>query len=448
MPRLRLCIPLVIVLNLTWVSTGAGRTATGNVYAGQDTSTVASDSLLVKQIQELGMRLLALEEQFEQSQQEARMQTLRQRAQQRAQERDSGPRDARSVTFHSAQRQMSILNPEVSMSGDFLGWYRSPELPTGPQFPLSTGQDIDDFLNHYPTGNRFYLRDAEINVVAPLDPYTRGKFYLSMPSDGNLAVEEAYMTWINLPAGLNLKIGYYMNQFGQLNRWHEHALPQVDKPHVLSTFLGANGLSGLGISCNFLLPQLWSQVNELTLEYISGGDGVSFTGEGTRDRVTVARLKNYYDLSADTYLELGISGAYGNNDIDRLYETTLAGIDLNYKWLPTGRSKYRTFELRSEVIYGWRETPTGTVRAWGAYVSAQNRLTARILGGLRLDYTQLPWDSDHNLKAVAATLDYWQSEFVFFRLQIDTIKRTFADNESRLMLQVVWSMGPHKHEAY
>ena len=95
-----------------------------------------------------------------------------------------------------------------------------------------------------------------------------------------------------------------------------------------------------------------------------------------------------------------------------------------------------------------RETPTGTVESLGAYASVQNRLSARLLTSFRLDYTQLPWDSDQNLKGAAVTLDYWQSEFVFFRLQLDRLERTFADSETRLFLQTVWSMGPHKHEAY
>jgi len=67
---------------------------------------------------------------------------------------------------------------------------------------------------------------------------------------------------------------------------------------------------------------------------------------------------------------------------------------------------------------------------------------------IRADYTRLPEDSSQNIRALVATLDYWQSEFVFFRVQIDRIERTFADSENRLLFQTVWSMGPHKHEAY
>ena len=365
------------------------------------------------------------------------------------------------MTFTGYQRMLNALNPEISLTGDFISYYRTPSRPSGPPFLASSGQNINTWLGEFPAGNRFFLRGAELNVVAPLDPYTRGKFFFDVPADGggtlasvptaadgSLGIEEVYMEWIHLPTNLNLKIGYFLNQFGQLNRWHEHALPQVDRPHLLATFLGVDGLDGLGMSFNWVLGRLWSHVNEVHVEFISGGDGVSFTTAGKKDLVALARLKNYWDLSQDTYLEIGLSAAQGHNDPDGLYGTTLGAIDLNYKWVPAGRGHYRTFDLRSEVFVSRRDTPTGTVESLGTYLSVQNRLSARLWTSLRLDYAQLPWDSDQNIKGAAVTLDYWQSEFVFFRLQLDRVERTFADSATRLFLQTVWSMGPHKHEAY
>jgi hypothetical protein len=260
------------------------------------------------------------------------------------------------------------------------------------------------------------------------------------------------MSWINLPTDLNLKIGFYRNQFGQLNRWHDHGLPQVDRPHVLQAFLGGEGgLAGLGISANWVIPSPLSSVQELVVEFITGGDGISFSEDLRRGRVALARLQNYWDVTENSYLELGVSGALGHNDELRLYETTLGGLDLSYKWVPAGRAHYRTFELRSELIVSRRDTPVGEIERWGGYASMHNRFSARILGSLRFDYTQLPlpgYADEDDMKAIAATIEYWQSEFVFFRIQVDRIERTFADSENRLILQTVWSMGPHKHEAY
>jgi hypothetical protein len=411
---------------------------------GQDEQQAVPDTTRLEgKVTWLEQRLQALETLLNARQEEDRMESLRQRAAQRARGEDSGgPRESSPVRFQSAQRQMNQLNPEISMSGDFLGWIRSPETVRH-----SDGTDLEPA---FAAGNRFWFREVELSVVAPLDPYTRGKFFLGIPSDGGgLAIEEAYMQWINLPTNLTLKIGYYRNQFGQLNRWHDHALPQADRPHVLQTFLGGEtGLAGLGTSFEWVLPSLWSHVNDLTVEFISGGDGISFGDSFSRNRVILGRLKNYWDLSANTYLELGVSGATGHNDAGRQYATTLGGLDLNYKWVPAGREHYRTFEIRAEALSSWRETPTGDVQAWGGYLSFQNRLNARFVTSLRLDYTQLPEDAAQNLRAIGATLDYWQSEFVVFRIQIDRIERSFGDSENRLLFQANWAMGPHKHEAY
>ncbi len=347
--------------------------------------------------------------------------------------------------FQGGQRQLSMLNPEISMSADFLGWYLAEDV----DYPDPLGEETTGEPGYIPTrGSRFFFREVELNVVAPLDPYTRGKFFLCLPEGGSLTIEEAYMQWINLPAGLNLKIGYYRNQFGQLNRWHEHALPNVDRPVALYTFLGRDGLAGTGISTNWLLGSLIAHVNELDLEFINGGDGLSFDRDGTDNQVTVGRLKNYWDLSMSSYLELGISGATGYWDAAARSRSTLAGLDLNYKWVPIGRGGYRTFELRAELLRSIRETPTGDVEGTGWYVLAQNRMGSRWWLGVRADYAETPWNPDEVQKGGAVTATYWQSEFVVFRFQYGETFRNFTGDDRRFTVQAVWAMGPHKHEAY
>ncbi len=446
MPRIRYVSITALGLLLAYPVGLRAQSHSPALSATVDTVATVSDSLRVR-IADLEGRLARLEETIGRQQEEARQQSLRERAQQRAAGGEEAEADPRSVKFYGSQRQINQLNPEISMTGDFIGCIRSPKTPAASVVmnPDWTGMDYTDNIGFLPTGNSFYLRAAELNVVAPLDPFTRGKFFFEVPGDGHLAVDEAYMQWVS---AANLKVGYFRNQFGQLNRWHEHGLPQMDRPQVLTTFFNQDGLEGLGASVSYVLGRLWSDVNEITAEYVSGGDGVSFTQAGTRDHVVVARLKNYYDLSTDTYFEVGLSGAHGYNDAAGDYATTIGGVDLNYRWLPASRSHYRSLEIRAEALLSKRETPTGTVTAWGAYLSAQQRFGARLLGSVRLDYTQLPWDASETMKGIAATLDFWQSEFVFFRLQVDYTTMTFADDMSRVILQTVWSMGPHKHEAY
>jgi hypothetical protein len=159
-------------------------------------------------------------------------------------------------------------------------------------------------------------------------------------------------------------------------------------------------------------------------------------------------LKNYYDLTTNAYLELGFSGAYGNNDSQADFQTILAGVDLTYKWVPADRSKYRTFEFRNELIFSHREEPVGDVNSIGFYSYIENKLNAQWWAGIRFDYTQLPETNDEYVWGISPCFTYWQSEFVFLRLQFSHYDLTYGDDENIVWLQSVWSMGPHKHEAY
>jgi len=332
--------------------------------------------------------------------------------------------------FRGGQRQMSMLNPEISVTGDFLGaWHR------GASGDLRSEQG-------------FFLRAVELNIVAPLDPFTRGRFFLEVDGDGTFIVDEAYMEWLGLPGGLTMKTGIFRAQFGQLNRWHEHALPQIDRPLVLDHYFGEDPLGGPGVGGNWMFLSPLAHVHEFTLEYFSQGEGTSFVGEPGRHGVTGARLLNYYDLSMSTYVEMGVSAADGRIGPDGAFRNTLTAMDLNFKWAPPGRAGYRTVEARAELFSGRRDSPTGLLRSLGGYAYMQGKLGARWWVGVRADHVQDPVAPDDKTWATALDFTFWQSEFVFYRLQVANIGRNFDTDYHRLMLQACWSMGPHKHEAY
>jgi hypothetical protein len=343
--------------------------------------------------------------------------------------------------FKGQMRQQSQLNPEISVTGDFYGSATS----SGNESVIEPN-DLTDGRNH------FFLRDVGINFVAPLDPFTRGKFFLGTPASGDdplsALVEEAYMEWLNLPGGVNLKIGKYFNQFGVLNRYHDHGLPQVDRPGVLRHLFGNGNTGGLGLAGNFLVPGLWAHVNELDVEIVTGSDGFAF--DDTHDSVVgVVHLKNYWDISSDTYFELGLSGAHGYRNSDAGLYTTLAGLDLSWKWVPAGRSHYSTTEIRSEIIFSRVDTATETLDRMGMYLFLNNKFGARIWGGIRFGYCELPFSIEGKTEwDISPTLDFWQSEFVMLRLQYSYTDRDYDDDDNAVLLQTVWSMGPHKHEAY
>ena len=350
--------------------------------------------------------------------------------------------DSINRVFHGQERVQAQLNPEISLTGDFMG---------------SISSEDSDFINEpgdFTDGrNQFYLREAEFHVIAPLDPFTRGKFILGMPGYGedvslSEMVAEAYMEWLNLPAGLNLKIGKFNTQFGVLNRWHDHGLPQVDRPRALVNLFGTENFGGPGISGNIVIPHLWAHVNELDIEVVTGGDGVSFD-DSYENVIGVARFKNYYDLTRNTYLEFGFSGAHGYRDKDLDEKTSLGGFDIACKWVPAGRSHYRTIELRSEVFFSHAEYLGEDLDRIGMYAYMTSKTSARTMCGMRYGYSELPYSIDDEYEwNIVPHFDFWHSEFVLLRAQYNYTKRSYDVDDHSVFLQTIWSMGPHKHEAY
>jgi len=394
-----------------------------------------------KKISELEKRIDEIEKAREKEKRESELKKLLEEAQ-RLKSRKKKRGLSINRIFRGTERHQPQLNPEISMTGDFFGSVSS----SNADFIEKTGDFTDG-------RNQLYLREAELNVVAPLDPFTRGKFFFGIPSSANdvpisTFLEEAYMEWLNLPGGMNLKIGEFNTQFGILNRWHNHGLPQVDRPRALTNLFGNDNFGGIGLSGNFLLPNLWAHVNELNIEVISGGDGFSFDDD-RRNMIGVAHLKNYYDLTRNTYIEFGVSGAHGYNDRENGLKTTLTALDFTCKWVPAGRSHYRTTEFRSEFFLSHRETPGGDLDRFGFYSYVVNRLGMQYWTGLRYSYSQLPRTADMEYEwDITPTVDFWQSEFVMLRLQYSYTYRSYAENDHSVFIQSVWSMGPHKHEAY
>ena len=354
-----------------------------------------------------------------------------------------------SRVFRGTERFQPQLNPEISLTGDFYAAYTSDDAA----YVADPGALSDDI-------NRFYLRDVGFHFISPLDPFTRGKFFFGVPGSGEASlsefIDEAYMEWLNLKGGMNLKIGKFFNQFGVLNRYHDHGLPQFDRPRALTNLFGNGNLGGFGLSGNFLLPSLWAHTNELDIEVTTSGDGFCFD-DAYDNVIGVVHLKNYYDLTRNTYLELGLSGAHGYNDKENEYGTTLAGLDLTCKWVPAGRSHYKTIEFRNEFFFSRREQDTEDIDRFGFYSYIKNKMGARYWVGLRYSYADSPYDpytEQHNILKdeyewdITPTIDYWQSEFVMYRLQYSYIDRSYGDPDHTVFIHTVWSMGPHKHEAY
>ena len=407
----------------------------GHLYS-QETVPAAHDNILAYTNDSL--QTDSTGSQVKQEQEE--LQRLQQSAQKKIQSTPLSSEELKTKDFQQGSRSLQALNPEISVAGDMLGKY----LVESP---------------HHSEEERsgFSLRVVEVAVQSNLDPFSMAKVILEF-SPEEIALAEAFATWINPLPHLNLTAGKFRQQLGIVNRWHEHALDQIAYPLPIELYLGEEGLTQTGLSANWLMPSLIAQVNELTLQVTNSENEILFSGDEFSLPATLLHLKNYYDLNPNTYLEWGVSGIAGTNDslgldLDQNHRWTyLTGLDLTLSWSPLNRALYKGITWRSELFYVKKELAgVDPIKAFGAYSYLDYRLGQRWIAGLRGDLAQ-PLETgnkDQYLWKIVPYLTFWQSEYVYFRFEFSHLEgKNLEEKDNRITVQLNWSVGPHRHELY
>src|SRR2546425_12811755 len=185
--------------------------------------------------------------------------------------------------FVGRERSQPQLNPEISATGDVRAYGSTP------------GVQRDNFD----------AREVEVGLQSPLDPYSKTKIFVSF-ENGNVSIEEGYAYWTGLPGHIRFDIGKFRQQFGELNRWHLHALPETEYPLALRSYLGADGLAGTGISLYRAFGGLGT--HEVTAQVTRSETDSLFGGSGRPSYLV--HLLNFWQLTPSTYKQLGGTGPY------------------------------------------------------------------------------------------------------------------------------------------
>ncbi len=351
------------------------------------------------------------------------------------------------IEFQGTGRSLQMLNPELSMEADLIG------------------AGIYSDGNWYSDAGRsgITLRELAFNLHSTLDPFSLARAAFALTEEG-AELEEAYITYTSILPRLSLSAGRFRQQLGVVNRWHEHSLDQSHYPLMLTLPLGGEGLVQTGISLGWLAPSLWADALEVTLQITNGENREVFSGQLFSFPTTLLKVKNYWDLTTNTYFELGLSGAYGFNHqrgidpdtgavlAEALRSSAIAGFDLTLSWEPRKTAKYDGVIWRTEGLYVRKELPGDAIEEyWGAYSYLETKLRINLYGGVRGDFVRLPDDpiqSGRNAFEAVPYLTWWQSEFVRVRLEYDALAYRDAPIEHRGLVQLSFAAGPHKHERY
>jgi hypothetical protein len=180
------------------------------------------------------------------------------------------------------------------------------------------------------------------------------------------------------------------------------------------------------------------------LEATSASNEAMFEHGG--DFSLLGRLQSFWDLNSSAYLQVGATGVYGENR-DETLESRLLGLDVAFRWAPPNRSLYQALHLKGEWYFSEKEEVGERIRRQGGYAQVNYRLNRRLIFGLRGDYLQ-GIDEVPDIFQVVPNITWWQSEWLYLRLQYNRLKHEGEACNHSVLLQLVWAMGPHKHENY
>ncbi|MDX9999872.1 MAG: hypothetical protein RBU30_01115 [Polyangia bacterium] len=382
-------------------------------------------------------------------------------------------------SFEGHSRSLQGLNPEISITGDLAGYF--------------TWSDGKEYSASERTG--FLFRGLGFHFQSNLDPFSLMKAAVSVSPSG-VVFGEAYMVWTNVGGVMNITAGKFHQQLGVVNRWHKHGLDQWDFPLMLSEPFGG-ALNQIGLSFDFQLGKLHKAVSELTIQITNGMNGKAFSGELFSLPTSLVHFKSYWDLTRNTYLELGLTGIVGFNhyrgmptkaelytdagqtNLFSLYDaqgnpvqlpfapagevvnqdirlTAFGGANLTIFWEPVNKAKYVNFLWRTEFLYGYKQLPDDAlggrhdIQWMGGYSYVNAKLNQRLEVGLRGDLVQRFVEDNSKLLVfqVVPYLTIWQSPWVKIRLEYNYQDGKSIKGTHRAIAQVVFAAGPHKHDRY
>jgi hypothetical protein len=322
------------------------------------------------------------------------------------------------------------LNPAIAAVGNFIGRADSSKVFN------DEGNRIDNKLN---------LREAEVDMRVPVDPYADAVLITSLesttPGRYSVDVEEGYVTIKKLPfmdqppLGLKLKVGRFRPSFGKFNILHTHDLPQSFRPLVVEEFLGEEGFNQNGVSGNFFIPTPWDERSSLdfTLQALTGGD-LAASPQTTNRMSYLGHLRWFRSFQDAHNLELGWSTYYhpaGNGN----QEADLHDLDFMYRWKPIRQGEWKSFLVGGELMFARRAypeadeppevrqalagQPPGQGKPFGYTVFAQYQLDRRKYLGARWDRTDVLFDPAFQRRSLTPYFSYYFSEFLRFRLNYE-----------------------------
>ena len=388
---------------------------------------------LQARIDSLVQVLRSIQQEEERKRAQAELERLRAAAAAAAEAGGGAEQTEGEPSFVGRERSQQSLNPEISVAGDLVGFARASPRETA-VIPRELEFAFQAAIDPFARTRIFITHEQEL----PLDPSATAE-----GEEGTVEIEEAVVYWVGLPGGTGLDVGKFRMSVGVLNRWHTHALPEVDRPLALRDILGNEGLIQTGGSIYWLAPFSGSTAYEFWFQLTASQNEVLLPEASTPTFLT--HFNVFRDIGSASYVQLGATGLYADDENTDL-RARLAGFDFTYNWRPPTRALRREFTFRTEWLWADQRLDAVTRIARGGYAAGYYRLGRRWNAGLRFDLLD-PFEGAQDVWQTAATITYSQSEFLRIRGQWNHLD-VAGGSDDLFLLQLVWLIGPHREELY
>lgn len=368
--------------------------------------------------------------------------------------------------------------------------------------------DDDDHGHAHGTAeNGFNFSEAEIAFSGTVDPYFDASLYLSIDGDGNVELEEAYAQTRGLPAGLRLKAGKFLSDFGYINKQHPHVWDFTDQNLPYLNLLGHHGLQDTGVQLTWL-PKL-PLYTLLGVEALQGNQEIfgARLGETEQDALDLGRTddgprlwtafaKVAPDLGTRHALQLGLSYAHNrqHQEVDEhthahdhdghelehaieVHRNGLAGdadlwgIDLVYKYDGGGAQGHRDVRFQAEYLRSIKDLTitssahpevVGSRRIFttdGLYAQALYGIAPRWTAGVRYDVLGLTNEVSGGRHDDFGASDRWTFGLTWDLTEFSRLRAQYAYNNilesadvrerfDAFYLQLLVSLGSHGAHAF
>ncbi len=327
-----------------------------------------------------------------------------------------------------------LLLPDISAIGSFALAYDTYDAATlSPRSgPASDAHKVTP---------RF--EELELALQSVVDPYARADIFISFTPEG-VDVEEAYLTTLSLPAGIQLRAGKFKSPFGRINQQHPHTFDFVDAPLALNRLVAAESLSGPGAEVSWLAPVPWFLELRLAGQATVAAGALDPTGaaDGSERRTLVARALQFFDVGETSALGAGLSVAHVEGRQDDPARD-LGAVDVYLKLRPPSTRSY--VAIQGE-LFGRRLAGTSLEDgSLGGYVQATWRNGPYWAYGVRYDNApsadpNVESGAEHRWSAIATWLP---SEFQRIRLQVAYDRRPGGAEGLEALLHLEFIIGSH-----